>query len=174
MEGPERAQEAYMELFISEIRDDSLSHQDKVQKIQDFFRSNVNVPINVTHLSEKISFPPTTLRRWMQEIRTSVQNQLAWPVSGAAQGMMLQTGIAPPERNSILLHFARQQVPFDEAGSVNNRYFVGGDSSERPDQTRHIAFTGQHTLQSYSSIANAVQVAVFMAPFCVFHILLCY
>ena len=168
MEGPERgndAQEAYGE-FISDICNNSLSHQAKVRKILDFFRSNMNGSINMTVLSEKTGFPATTLRQWMREIRASVLNQ--WTVSGADQGMTLQTGGAPPERNSLLLGCARQQVPFHEAGSVANQYLFG-DSSGRPVQTRHISFPIQHPpqrLQSCSSLADAVQV-VFTAQLCI-------
>ena len=168
MEGPERgtdAQEAYRE-FIHEICNKSFLRQAKVRKILDFFRSNMNGRINLTELSEKIGFPVTTLWRWMQEIRNSVQNQ--WTVPGAAQGLTLQTGGAPPERNSWLLGCARQQVPFHEAGSVANQYLFG-DSSGRPVQTRHISFPIQHPpqrLQSCSSLADAVQV-VFTAQLCI-------
>ena len=38
----------------------------------------------------------------MKDIRASVQNQ--WPVSGAAPGTMLQTGIAPPELLSLMTY----------------------------------------------------------------------
>ena len=158
-------QEAY-EKFVSDVCTGSLSYDAKAKKIKDFLRSNMNGNINLLDLSKKINFPRSTLGDWMKNIRASVQNQ--WTVSGAAQGLTLQTGGAPPERNSWLLGCARQQVPFHEAGSVANQYLFG-DSSGRPVQTRHISFPIQHPpqrLQSCSSLADFVQV-VFTAQLCI-------
>jgi hypothetical protein len=102
-------QKESLDKFVIEIA--SLSHEAKGEKIRDYLRAHMNCKLPAWgQLGERFQIHRDTLRKWMKEIRDSVEPEPLDPASSQGMPLRMYPLAAATRAKSILLGSARGPI----------------------------------------------------------------